>query len=652
MSLHPRQHGAAAESSSTSSAASASSSSSSGYTGSGTKSSHGSSGSGGVNRTELMPRYFWYAVAGAVALCVLGRVLGWARVYLRRRARRARAAEKPAPRSAGKLLRVAGAAQAAWDNVCYLRVLPLWVYASTTPAEWVWTLGYIGGTLGLGFWSSYSNGKLDYANPMGIVAFAQIPLITALSARTNVLSLITGVSYEKLNYLHRASARVCVLASWLHTIGWLVKGLGTKHGPHSILFQTGAVSLIGCTIMLLTSFAIARRIMYEAFLITHILMAFVFIIGAYYHWSRLGYWCWAGFVPWALDRVLGFVRIAYIACSWRLFGRGAETQCTVELVDEQVLRITARRTHFKWKAGQHAFITMPSVATLRYEQHPFTMLNVPNEAGEVVFIVRAHGGFTKRLRDKLTSDVSHDLALYLDGPYGEPHSLAHHDAVVLVVGGTGITYGLSHFLALVQAPADAGVRRVVLLWNVRHAAHAAWIAPCVNATLAKAKSHVDAEIRVHVTRSHVADEPSEPAGITGLAAVSPGFESERGPAHDSVPSLGARSASTGLSPSGSSEALDEKADADAEARAIGDAAARCGLDAPARAVVSFHRGRADVGAVLGDAARGTDGTVAVGVCGPTALVLDARRAALAVNSAAAVARGQARVEFYSESFSW
>lgn len=71
--------------------------------------------------------------------------------------------------------------------------------------------------------------------------------------------------------MHRAAGRVCVLTAWIHWAGYVHKGLG-KHGPGSVIFTSGVVALVALCLMYITSFAIARRWFYEAFLIIHIAM--------------------------------------------------------------------------------------------------------------------------------------------------------------------------------------------------------------------------------------------------------------------------------------------------------------------------------------------------------------------------------------------
>lgn len=76
----------------------------------------------------------------------------------------------------------------------------------------------------------------SYANQAAWIAVAQMPLIIALAGKNNLVScrscptfrgdlvlistlVLTGISYEKLNFLHRAAGRVCFLCVWIHSGG-------------------------------------------------------------------------------------------------------------------------------------------------------------------------------------------------------------------------------------------------------------------------------------------------------------------------------------------------------------------------------------------------------------------------------------------------
>lgn len=496
-------------------------------------------------------------------------------------------------------------------------------------------------------------------------AFAQLPLIVGLAGKNNLISYFTGISYEKLNYLHRASGRVCVLTSWVHWILWVQKGLG-KHGPTTdpVLFNSGVVAIVGLTLMFLTSFRFFRHMLYETFLFVHVTMCIMFLVGCYFHFKRLRYWAWAGLVVWGFDRALGFLRMFVANKGWFLCVPGKREQtsaCTAELLEGEVVRLTVRRPLFKFSPGQHAFITMPGVARARYEQHPFTIANIPNPRGDVVFLVKGQTGFTRRLIDRLEHDVDDQLNCYLEGPYGTPHDLNHFGSAVLIAGGTGITYSISHLMEIVRQSrlGNSAVARVRVIWNIRHKAFVTWIAPLLNECFAEGCGSVDVVVNLYVTRSHAADEPNadevpphphptekvEDETMNNSPLESPMESPERTP-RDSTefPHVDEKKNSRGAPCAFSdSSSYDEK-----ECSSVG-------LDVNAAKHVRFHRGRSNIEMVLRNEIEHTPrdaAGLAVGVCGPTGLSLDTRHAVTKVNTASAVYNGQAEITLFQETFGW
>ncbi|TXT11226.1 hypothetical protein VHUM_01977 [Vanrija humicola] len=552
--------------------------------------------------------YKWYVIAGVVGALAAVYAFGLVRAFaIRRRVSRKRkdgAAPTYGARTGAS--RAGLALKAAFDNAAYVRVLPLYLYQRTSLAEAFWTVAYIGVCLGFGFWGSiFRNLPLDIANPMGLISMSQIPLVVGLASRNNVLSYLTGIGYEKLNFLHRTAARVLVLSVALHAFTWAHRGLPKDNNIHSDVFKWGVSAGACLLVVFFTSFAIVRRVAYEAFLFIHIVFVLMFLVAVYHHYEPYNYWVWPGLLLWGLDRFVGFARLVLVNKLW--FRRNS----TIELVDTDVLRVTVHRPLLRWSAGQHAFLTMPQVAGLRYEQHPFTMANVPDGSGNAVFILRAQGGFTRRLVDKLTDDVSTSINTYVEGPYGISHDMNHYDSVLLVAGGTGVTFALAHLLSIVKAGREGktAVSNVRLVWNIREARHARWIAPLLNDALGAGAGGVRVALDFYITRSEASGEPE-----------AKGHTADRDPAPD-APDTPATA-----SPSGSSAGVHE------------DENGRSHLE---------HIVHEDVGASAVDAAG-----VHVAVCGPTSLALDTRRAVCKVNSSAAVLRGQNPVTFYSETFGW
>lgn len=182
---------------------------------------------------------------------------------------------------------------------------------------------------------------------------------------------------------------------------------------------------------------------------------------------------------------------------------------------------------------------MPTVARLRYEQHPFSFANVPSSVGNnaAVFIIRAHDGksrlskrppaltlgFTRRLIEHLDGDKTTKIPCYLDGPYGMAHSYTHHDSVLLISGGTGITHVLSIFLSIIEAhrSGQSAVRSLRLVWNVRHLADVNLITPLLNEALSTPVEGLNIRIDIHLTRSRASDEPDMVRGLTEALAHYP-----------------------------------------------------------------------------------------------------------------------------------
>lgn len=136
---------------------------------------------------------------------------------------------------------------------------------------------------------------------------------------------------------------------------------------------------------------------------------------------------------------------------------------TLEPLSPNFLRLRLRRPpHFHWSPGQTAYLIMPSVSTIPFEAHPFTIASI-DTTGEVtpasdkeslgetepywkelVFFINVHGGFTKKLGD--VAQKGEKIKVFVDGPYGKSPDLTYYDTSVLIAGGSGISFTLPLFL--------------------------------------------------------------------------------------------------------------------------------------------------------------------------------------------------------------
>ncbi|WVN85989.1 uncharacterized protein L203_101147 [Cryptococcus depauperatus CBS 7841] len=283
----------------------------------------------------------------------------------------------------------------------------------------------------------------------------------------------------------------------------------------------------------------------------------------------------------------------------------------VEILGHDVMRITLGRDSFRWKAEQHAFISAPSISSSPQESHPFSIVNVPTEqSNEAIFLIRVHSGFTRRLRNYLTSDECQGVPLYLEEPYGTPHSLDSHSAVLLLAGDTDVTFTLGHFLQILANThqGESAVKRLHLVWHIRHAEEVEWISPLLNLTVEQRNEQANINIGVYVTKSHSSDEPLPSDGISNrLEAIVPRPQ-----------------------------------------RSFGRGMGRHGLTTAAAELIVWRRGRADLNLVVKEDAQRSKDPMNVSVCGPVQLLQAAKKAVWEVSIMKAMVDGLVTIDFFEE----
>lgn len=214
-------------------------------------------------------RYYWYMCGAVLVSWILFRAI----FALRRRF-------QPHPKRTSRI----------W-TLLTVRPLGLPYVPAMTLSEVFLVTAYTVCTITLSVYGSYFAGVLDYANPTGMVAVAQLPLIVGLVGRNNVLSKITGVSYDHINYLHRTSGRVCFLGGLAHTLGWwLDRGLG-KHAWTWRVY-TAIPAMAGLTALTLFSFRAIRNRCHQVFRDVHIAAALMFLIMTWFHTPEYRIWVW------------------------------------------------------------------------------------------------------------------------------------------------------------------------------------------------------------------------------------------------------------------------------------------------------------------------------------------------------------------------
>ena len=307
----------------------------------------------------------------------------------------------------------------------------------------------------------------------GVLAFCQMPILFLFSSRNNILLWLANWSHSTYMLLHRWVARFFLFQTLLHSIIAVVlyKNAGIYESSFELLWwKWGIVATVAAVVVVVTSFLIIRQRAYELFLITHIVMAIICLVGCWYHvWfgyeNTFGYesWLYATIAVWFFDRLVRIARILKVGIR-----RAKVTSIgpTIARIDVPGIRWT--------EPGCYVFVYFPTLNPLRpWENHPFSVIQTTlltrntnskhagsdsseiekhqnvtlgSEHQEMTYIdsgltlfVRKTKGITKYLQ-------AHDgLLTLLEGPYrsNPAKAVLQSDRLLLIGGGIGITGLLS-----------------------------------------------------------------------------------------------------------------------------------------------------------------------------------------------------------------
>nr|GAT44818.1 predicted protein [Mycena chlorophos] len=278
----------------------------------------------------------------------------------------------------------------------YITAVFIWQFVNTTDAE--------GNAFSLRYWT----------NRAGHIATAQFPLIVALGMKNNILSFLTGISYDKLNFLHRTVARVLVVLLWVHAGGRIKENRSqiAEEVKESWL-RWGLVAVTSATLLLLLSVRALRRGAYEVFLAVHFFAGLFILVGAYMHTSyfKQATYVYPALALYALDRVLRVVRAAFVQLLV-LFQRKntqgrLQLSATPEIISPTLLRLRVSGVPdlLHWEPGQTVYLSVPSVSwPWVWESHPFSIANLDDAE------VRPGSGSVARPRPSKRSSAASSVA--------------------------------------------------------------------------------------------------------------------------------------------------------------------------------------------------------------------------------------------------
>jgi ferric-chelate reductase len=383
-------------------------------------------------------------------------------------------------------------------------------------------LGYLGFILALEYINNDVLGA-QYYTALGVragwLAIAQIPLLILLAGKNNLIGFVTGVSYERLNVLHRWVARGVLLMATLHVgyqnYGWNLYGLRQLEWSTDDCTTTGLAVYVLLCWQNLSTLAPLRNLRYEFFVFQHLITFVGFIVAIMLHlqvtvlYAQVYIWIPVGL--YLFDRLVRTLRA--------IVNNIHPGQATLEALPGGVTRIRVQTRVKGWSPGAHVLLAIP-----RYgigQSHPATIASTPtSHNGDLLFILKAQNGFTKTLLQSANSLTPSFLpgpkeemttqrkthTTFIDGPYGASQGdFACFDTVLLVAGSTGATFTLPILLDLAHRAKEQRqklpVRRVEFVWIIKSASHISWISKELQAAFtAFQHTAIDMKVRIFVTR--------------------------------------------------------------------------------------------------------------------------------------------------------
>ncbi|KAK9329579.1 ferric reductase NAD binding domain-containing protein [Lipomyces starkeyi] len=434
-------------------------------------------------------RAFWYGIVVVIGIAAIFNII-WV-MTLKLRIRMAAKKQVHSARPKNIVMRSIATVTALGREIAYPRISPV-----SSPAWFkvpplgtiLLLLAYLAFVLVLEFANNDVPGGQHYT-ALGVraawLAVAQVPLLILLAGKYNLIGLLTGASYARLNVLHRWVARMLLLLATIHfgtqSYGWDEYGLQKLEWSTDSCPPTGIAAYAILLWLNLSTLAPFRHFAYEFFVVQHLVTFFGFIIAVMMHlpalYSRV--YIYIPIVLWFLDRVVRSLRYFY--------NNVRPGRATLEAMDGGVTRIrVASKQVTSWAPGAYVLLSIPAFGF--GQSHPATIASAPSShSNDLVFILKGHRGFTNHILKSAKSSAASkteeetppkSYVAFIDGPYGGQHSdFAAFDTVVLISGSTGVTFTLSILLDLAHRASTQTlpVRALEFIWVVKNISWIHWI---------------------------------------------------------------------------------------------------------------------------------------------------------------------------------
>ncbi|KAJ4158032.1 uncharacterized protein LMH87_008579 [Akanthomyces muscarius] len=236
-------------------------------------------------------------------------------------------------------------------------------------------LSCVGYSTELGLWYDTVKAMVtrNVANRLGVLCYANVPLVILYAGRNNFLLWLTNWSHSTFLLLHRWIAFICMMHAVLHSLVYLQIALHTEGWAEEFTepyWYWGSAGTIGFVILCVKSIQPIRQRIYEIFLAAHIVITVLVIVCSYKHVNvkytdAWGYqnWLWMACAVWGFDRLVRLGRQV----------RAGFKRAYFTPIDEDYYRLDIPGI----SADGHVYLHFPTISTWRFwENHPFSVAGV------------------------------------------------------------------------------------------------------------------------------------------------------------------------------------------------------------------------------------------------------------------------------------
>lgn len=471
------------------------------------------------------------------------------------------------------------------------------------------------------------------------VTVMQVPLLYLLASKCSVIGLLTGTSYERLNWLHRWVGRTMFVTATVHGFHFYTEYVQAELLQDMldmmpvIKYGIGAWAVLLWT--LVSSFAPFRRMAYELFVLQHIVSAVLFLWLIYVHvpvYAR--YNVWFAIAALSSDRAFRTVLLVWQNVKFRPNRGGCKGgqrighQSQVRAVGQSTTVVTIKDVHFKWRAGQHLYLWMPKIGLA--EAHPYTIAcahQLPETCicNSIQLVVRKHDGFSRRLHSfaekAQAAGKKETLTAFVSGPYGLPPRWDIYETLVLISASTGASFTLPILESVLGTKKSHCTKRIDFLLAAKQGEEIDFYLSRLHELIDRAKE-VGVELLVHIA---VTRNPN-PSPFAGTLDRSVGSTSSLSPTTGST------------SKQMPSEKALETGPADVEHTAARSPRKRLS-NASTDSHVYHSTARPDIEAFIRRPVEATGGETSVVVCGGQSLVARVRNCVASLSDERAVHKG-------------